>query len=207
MKFLDIWTAYIYPLIAILIPIVATIHTLNMRLKNENREKHQPYLILETITDLFHINKNKYYLVLNDELEIKKSNELKLEIFLKNIGYGVATNIKFYDLFNSSQINGCQKLDSNLNQKLFTTFDIASNDDKKVQFVIRYNSDNDNRFRILCVYQDLNHNVYNFIMAVNIKKKNKFDYFSYQPSSLSYQRCIKDNRKIIEKILKEYKNL
>lgn len=207
MTFIDIWNVYIYPLVAILIPVMATIHTLNMRLKNENREKHQPYVVMESITNLFHLNKSKYYLTLYSEEDIKRSNELHLEIFLKNIGYGVATNVKFYNLDNAEQINGCQKLEENINQKLFTTFDIASTEDKKVQFVIRYNNLVANNYRILCVYQDLNYNVYNFVLAINIKKRNKFDYFSYQPSSLSYQRIYKDNKKNIEKILKEYKNL
>ena len=190
-----------------MIPVVATIHTLNMRLKNENREKHQPYLILEDITDIYHVEKNKYYLTLFDEEDVRMANELKLEIFLKNIGYGVATNIKFYNIMNANQINGCQKLNENLNQKLFTTFDIANSEDKKVQFVIRYNALKNNKYHLLCIYQDLNHNVYNFVMAINIKKRNKFDYYSYQPSSLSYQRYAKEMRKEIEKILKDYKNL
>lgn len=206
MSFLDIWNIYVYPLVAILIPVMATIHTLNMRLRNENREKHQPYLILESITNLFHLNKSKYYLTLYNEEDIRKSNELQLEIFLKNIGYGVATNVKFYNLVEGNQIDGCQKLNDNINQKLFTTFDIASSEDRKVQFVIRYSVSNNN-YRIVCIYQDLNHNVYNFMMAINIKKKNKFDYFSYQPSSLSYQRAYNENKKNMEKILKEYKNL
>ncbi len=207
MNFGDLWSTYIYPLVAILIPVMATIHTLNMRLRNENREKHQPYLILESISTLFHINRNKYYLTLYSEEDIKKANELQLEIFLKNIGYGVATNVKLYDLSNANQINGCQKLNDNINQKLFTTFDIASEEDRKIQFVIRYSQNSNNNYRILCVYQDLNHNVYDFILAINIKKKNKFDYFSYQPSSLSYQRIVNEKKKQVASILKEYKNL
>ena len=175
MNFIDIWNVYIYPLVAILIPVMATIHTLNMRLRNENREKHQPYLILESITNLFHLNKNKYYLTIYSEDNIKNSNELKIEIFLKNIGYGVATNVKFYDMNQADQINGCQRLNDNVNQKLFTTFDIASAEDRKVQVVIRYNRNLSNNYRIVCVYQDLNHNVYNFMMAINIKRRNKFD--------------------------------
>ena len=87
--------------------------------------------------------------------EISKK-KLEWAIFLKNIGYGVATNVKFYNLDNAEQINGCQKLEENINQKLFTTFDIASTEDKKVQFVIRYNNLVANNYRILCVYQDLN---------------------------------------------------
>jgi len=207
MNFFDVWNNYIYPLVAILIPVMATIHTLNMRLKNENREKHQPYLILENITDIYHVDKNKYYLTLYDEENVKISNELKLEIFLKNIGYGVATNIKFYNISDSNQIDGCQKLNDNINQKLFTTFDIASSDDSKVQFVIRYNLAKTNVYHLLCIYQDLNHNAYSFILAINIKNKNKFDYYSYQPSSLSYQRYAKEKRKEIERIFKDYKNL
>ena len=207
MKFFEVWNTYIYPIVAILIPVMATIHTLNMRLKNENREKHQPYLILDNITDIYKIDKNKYYLTLYDEDEAKKANELKLEIFLKNIGYGVATNVKFYDILDVNQISGCQKLNENINQKLFTTFDIASSEDRKVQFVIRYNPFKSNVYHLLCIYQDLNHNVYNFVMAINIKKRNRFDYYSYQPSSLSYQRYIKEKKKEIERILKDYKNL
>ena len=207
MNFVDIWNIYLYPLVAILIPVMATIHTLNMRLRNENREKHQPYLILESITDLFHLNKSKYYLTLYSEEDIKKANELHVEVFIKNIGYGVATNAKFYDLYTANQINGCQKLKDNVNQKLFTTFDIASAEDRKVQLVIRYDANANNNYRIICIYQDLNHNVYNFMIAINIKKRNKFDYFSYQPSSLSYQRTYNENKKNMEKILKEYKNL
>ena len=207
MNFFEIWNSYIYPIVAIFIPVVATIHTLNMRLKNENREKHQPYLILENITDIFRVDKNKYYLTLYDEENIKLSNELKLEIFLKNIGYGVATNVKFYNIATSTAISGCQKLNENINQKLFTTFDIASSEDRKVQFVIRYNLERNNTYHLLCIYQDLNHNAYNFVLAINIKKRNKFDYYSYQPSSLSYQRYTKANKGKIEKIIKEYKNL
>ena len=39
--------------------------------------------------------------------------------------------------------------------------------------------------RILCVYQDLNGNVYDFIIAINVKPKNKFDYFL-----INYQHCL-----------------
>ena len=207
MNLADVWTNFLYPLFAILIPVLATIHTLNMRLKNENKEKPQPYLVLDNVDNLFHLNKNKYYLTINNEMEFLEANELKLEIRLKNIGYGVATNVKFYNLLNACQIDGNQEISDKINQQLFTTFDISRGEDKKVQVVINYNKNQINMNRILCVYQDLNHNVYDFIIAINIKKKNRFDYFSYQPSSLSYQRWIKENKTHREKILKNYKNL
>ncbi|MBQ4634713.1 MAG: hypothetical protein IJB71_05140 [Bacilli bacterium] len=207
MEILEIWGNILYPLCAIIIPVLATVYTLNIRLKNENKEKHQPYLVLEKIDNLFHLNKNRYYLTINDELEIINANQLKINLELKNIGYGVATNVKFYNLLTGCQISGNQEIKENLNQKLFTTFDIPNGENREVQVVINYNKMQINMNRILCVYQDLNHNVYDFIIAINIKNKNKFDYFSYQPSSLSYQRWIKENRSHKERILKNYKNL
>ena len=207
MNLSDIWADFIYPLCAILIPVLATIHTLNMRLKNENKEKHQPYLNLSTVDNLFHLNKNKYYLTINNEMDFLDYNQLKLEIKLKNIGYGVATNVKFYNLLTGFQIDGNQEISDKLNQRLFTTFDIARDEEKKVQVIINYHNEQINMNRILCVYQDLNGNVYDFIIAINVKPKNKFDYFSYQPSSLSYQRWIKENKSHRYNILKNYKTL
>ena len=43
-----------------------------------------------------------------------------------------------------------------INQRLFTTFDIARDEEKKVQVIINYHNEQINMNRILCVYQDLN---------------------------------------------------
>lgn len=206
MELSTLWNNFLYPLFVILIPVLATIYTLNMRLKNENREKHQPYLILSKADTLIKIDKEQYFLTLERE-NADEINELKVSLFLKNIGYGVATNVKFYNLYDSSQLKGCQELKEEINQQLFTTFDIARDEEKSIQMIIKYNYNNRNMNRILCVYQDLNYNVYNFIIAINIKSKNRFDYFSYQPSSISYQRWLKEYRGHVNAITKKYKDL
>lgn len=206
MELSTLWNNFLYPLFVILIPVLATIYTLNMRLKNENREKHQPYLILSQADTLIKIDKEQYFLTLEGE-SADEINELKVSLFLKNIGYGVATNVKFYNLYDSSQLKGCQELKEEINQQLFTTFDIARDEEKSIQMIIKYNYNNRNMNRILCVYQDLNYNVYNFIIAINIKSKNRFDYFSYQPSSISYQRWLKEYKGHVNAITKKYKDL
>lgn len=206
MELFTLWNNFLYPLFVILIPVLATIYTLNMRLKNENREKHQPYLILSKADTLIKIDKEQYFLTLERE-NADEINELKVSLFLKNIGYGVATNVKFYNLYDSSQLKGCQELKEEMNQQLFTTFDIARDEEKSIQMIIKYNYNNRNMNRILCVYQDLNYNVYNFIIAINIKSKNRFDYFSYQPSSISYQRWLKEYKGHVNAITKKYKDL
>ena len=206
MELSTLWNNFLYPLFVILIPVLATIYTLNMRLKNENREKHQPYLILSKADPLIKIDKKQYFLTLEGE-NADEIDELKISLFLKNIGYGVSTNVKFYNLYDSSQSKGCQELKEEMNQQLFTTFDIARDEEKSIQMIIKYNYNNRNMNRILCVYQDLNYNVYNFIIAINIKSKNRFDYFSYQPSSISYQRWLKEYKGHVNAITKKYKDL
>lgn len=220
-----LWINVLLPILSIAIPVFATLYTVNNRIKNENRENHKPYLVLEEIEPLEKLNKYAYYLIpigrnyekLNEVLDIEHIDQLEnkydlnINLKIQNIGYGVATNIKFYNLLTGRPIHGCQQSNKEQNQKLFTTFDIASTATKKMQArLINHIIEEDciiteDHHRILCVYQDLNRNIYSFIISINVKKNNHYDFFAYQRSSHSYQRWIKENKKNYQKIIKEYK--
>ena len=96
------------------------------------------------------------------------------------------------------------------NQKLFTTLDIASEEEKKVQTrIVSYVEKNkeivvEDHIRLLCVYKDLNENHYDVIISINIKENGFYDFFAYQPSSRTYKKWIRENKKIYKKILDEY---
>jgi len=215
---------FLLPILSILIPVLVTIYTVNNRIKNENKEKHKPYLSLESVEDIEKIDKYSYYLtpVGRNYLEINKNidynnlrgnNDIIVNLTIRNIGYGVATNIKFYNLLIAEQIYGTQESSKEQNQKLFTTFDIAANEEKSVQArIVNLLKEKDgiiveDHVRILCVYKDLNNNVYNFIISINAKENNHYDFFTYQPSSLSYKKWIKENKKQFSTIMKKYNNL
>lgn len=209
------------PILSIIIPVFATVYTVNNRIKNENRENHKPYLLLSDIVDIEKINTYSYYLLpigrnyieehsninYND---LKGNNDLIVKLKIKNIGYGVASNIKFYNLLNGKQIYGTQESSKDQNQQLFTTFDIAADEEKSVQAkIINYLKEKDgilveDHIRILCVYQDLNNNVSNFIISINTKENKHYDFFTYQPSSRSYKKWIKENKKEFNSIMKNY---
>ena len=90
---------------------------------------------------------------------------------------------------------GNQLKDDNRIQKLFTTLDIASNAEKEIQANVFENAgDIDEHNRILCIYQDLNGNIYDFIISINTKTKNNYDFFAYQRSSHSYRKWINENK-------------
>jgi hypothetical protein len=139
---------------------------------------------------------------------VDDSNDISVELILKNIGYGVATNIKFYNLYDGKQLQGTQELSENLNQKLFTTFDIASGDERVKQAkIISYVDDElkEDYNRILCVYKDLNNNIYSFIISIVVKKDKHYNFFTYQPSSKSYKNWIDSNKLNYKRIINEYK--
>ena len=225
--FIETWTGFIWPLLTVAIPVYATIFTVNSRIKNENKENHKPYLALKKVSDIELIDKYRYYLILlgrnylskNDDVNLNdiklKENEkdIAVNLLIENIGYGVATNIRFYNLLTGKPIDGTQENSVNRNQKLFTTFDIAANFEKQVQariissVVNNKNISMDDHNRILCIYKDLNNNIYNFIIIINIKSTGHYDFFSYQPSSKSYKKWLLENKKNYKKIIKNYKEL
>jgi len=217
-----LWSNILVPAASMIITVFATIYTVSERVKNENREKHKPYLTLKDIEPKENIDEYKYYLTLfgknynktDDNFENKKPEKIKeneylsVRLLLDNIGYGVASNIKFYNLLTGEEIKGTQTPSKDKNQKLFTTFDIASNIEKQVQVKI-YNKilkeEKPDHCRILCVYQDLNGNTYDFIISINIKSNKAYDFFTYQRTSHSYARWINENKKNYKKIRKDYK--
>lgn len=222
---LDTWISVILPVLSIAIPVFATVYTVNNRIKNENRENHRPYLVLNKVENLEKLDKYSYFLTLigknyyeaNPNInveEIKSINgdeDLSVELNLRNIGYGVGTNIKFYDLLTGYPIVGTQEIHKTRNQQLFTTLDMGADSEKRVQANILNTLTDDfgekveDHNRILCVYQDLHGNIYSFIISINIKTKNNYDFFAYQPSSKSYKRWIKENKANFKKIIKQYK--
>ena len=209
------------PITSMMITVFATLYTVNQRVKNENREKHKPYLTLNNIEQQEKIDEYKYYLTLTgrnyinqktlEEKQTKENKHISVTLLLDNIGYGVASNIKFYNLLTGMEIRGTQTPSKDKNQKLFTTFDIASNQEKKVQAKIintkklQEEIEIPDHCRILCVYQDLNGNIYNLIISINIKSNDSYDFFTYQRTSHSYQKWIKENKTQYKKIMRQYK--
>ena len=205
---------------SIIVPVCATIimsvYTVEMRVKAE----HKPYVVLSRISALTGIDKCYYFITLlgkklqkkctSEEIKelVNKDNNITVKIDLKNIGYGVATNINFYNLETAEKIYGNQIVNDSMGQKLFTTFDIASNEEKGVQTFLVTMEENEkiieDSINILCIYQDLNGNVYNFVFTINIKSGGGFSYYAYQRSSKSYKRLLRKYKMNKMKILLDY---
>ncbi len=219
----DFWVNVLLPILSIIIPVFATVYTVNNTINARNKENHQPYLVLEKVLDVDDINKFSYYLTpvgrnyleAHPEIDysnIECENDIAVKLILHNIGYGVATNIKFYNLLTGKQVHGTQASNADTNQKLFTTLDMESSEEKSVQArlinLVREDEGGieiEDHIRMLCVYRDLYNNIYNFIISINAKSNNHYDFFAYQPSSNSYAKWRKENKKEFNAIIKQYK--
>ena len=202
---MNLWTNILVPIASMLITVFATVYTVSKRVENENKEKHKPYIILNNIEYLKQLDEFKYYYRLKGKNVGEDKQKLNVLLLLENIGYGVASNIKFYNLITSEEIKGTPTLTNEKNQKLFTTFDIAISQQKKVQFQIENTiKNNKDECKILCVYQDLNGNTYDFIINIDIKTNDTYDFYTYQRTSHSYNKIINKNQNY-NKIMNEYK--
>lgn len=222
MNVINFWLDFLLPILSIIIPVFATLYTVNNRIKNQNRENHQPYVVLDSIVDIDKINEFSYYLTPvgrnyrheNPNIDfsnIKSKNDINVKLVLKNIGYGVATNIKFYNLLTGKQVHGTQASNLDQNQKLFTTFDMQAGDEKGIQArIINLVIESEegilveDHIRMLVIYHDLNGNIYNFILSINAKAGGHYDFFAYQPASKSYKKWKKENYANYKKIIREY---
>lgn len=215
------WINFLLTIMSIIIPVFATLYGVQGRIKNENKEKHKPYIILDSIKSLPKLDEYKYYLACVGRNykekypdyninKITNTDIIDVDFVLKNIGYGVASNLRFFDLLTGDIVYGTQSSNKEGNQKLFTTLDMASGDEKKVQCrIISYVERNkevfiEDHIRLLCVYKDLNDNQYDVIISINIKENGYYDFFAYQPSSRTYNKWIKENKKSYNKILHDY---
>ena len=43
------WVNILLPILSILIPVFATLYTVNNRIKAQNKENHQPYVVLDSV--------------------------------------------------------------------------------------------------------------------------------------------------------------
>lgn len=204
-------------IVPVCVTIIVSVYTVVSRVKAE----HKPYLILDKIESLSNLDKCLYFVTMlgnkirnkypDKEIESLKNSDdnIDVKIRLRNIGYGVATNIRFYDLNTGLKISGSQELSEDMDQKLFTTFDIASTESKNVQTsLITKEKDGkiiEDTISIMCIYQDLNNNIYNFVFVINIKAGGGYNYYAFQPSSKSYKRLLKRFKKQKRKILRNYK--
>ena len=202
----------VIPVCTILVSVLIGVYTVQGRIKNENKESHKPYLVLRDLEKIDNPDLYDFYLHLYGQkyIEEKESSNLYLRWTIGNIGYGVASNIKFFDLSTTQPFEKVQIRNIEKDQKLYTTFDIADNRDKHIDMICTYSKGKKNDLEtdktyILCVYQDLNQNYYDFIICITYKGDSHYDYSIFQRTSRSYKNICSEYKSNFKTIINNYK--
>jgi hypothetical protein len=221
--------------IASIVTIVATILNVwavnkntTKQIDNQNKQTYQPHLKKgdSKFVSVKSIENSIHYFVKSKYCPKTKKDLGKacLEIELCNHGYGIATNINFYNLLTGELISTVE--DINVNRDDRESVEILKDEIGKFDFIIDFNKskcnpskiqDNDYLF-ILCDYQDLNQNHYKLIIKSQfveaiIDNFSKYDELActtnddyYQEGTYIYRKTIenyKDKYSKIEEIIKE----
>ena len=233
----DNLTDLIIPISGFIVTIVATVLTIIFvnkntkdQIENQNRQTYRPRLKLLNIQKLSSKDLNDDYELMstskkanliynNSELslseKIQKTCTFKFDITLKNIGYGLANDIKLYSLIDGHQVYGAQSIIETLDQKMKSTEEIEQNTDSKFKISMLISKelitgDNDNDFILyLCNYKDLNNNNYQVLIGIIIKKITINDDLNIKinTSHYYYQEGTKEYNGMIEKYKDNYKTI
>lgn len=205
----------------------------NKQIQNQNKETYRPRLKL-----LKFENKNKDssipdYIAFSSQYNLNKdSKSFYTDMILKNIGYGLANDITFYNLCTSEEITMGLTGEKEINQKMFSTEEIEKSGKQKFSFCISVDSksvlsreiEDQDYILIICNYKDLNNNNYKILIGYLIKQfdinmeeadegKNcvrnnpTFDCYYYQENTNKYNIMIKkywnNYNKIVKKIIEK----
>ena len=188
----------------------------NKQILNQNIQSTRPRLKLEEVikSNPKEINKKGTYEVVSKNANRTQDDILLFyKIILKNIGYGIANDIKFYNLHNGNICLQRIFMNFNENQTVFQTEEIANGDECDFNFRIIFNQQQKNVVEIendavllLCNYKDLYNTNYKLIIGIRYKGKNNkdtelVDYFYYQEGTYFYEKIINKYRDNYEKIL------
>jgi hypothetical protein len=126
---------------------------------------------------------------------------------LKNIGNGLAQDINFYALHDNGMCFRSLINETNINQKHFSTEEIAKNETQEFYFNISYRLkegkslyDRQDFSLVLCCYKDLNGNEYKLLIGYIVKNISenedgnievKADSYYLQENTDSYNKMIK----------------
>ncbi len=233
----DNLTELVIPIIGFIVTIVATVLTIifvnkNTRdqIENQNKQTYKPRLKLLNIQKLSSRDLNGDYelmsvskkanLIYNDSQlsekeKIQKTCTFKFNIYLKNIGYGLANDIKLYSLIDGHQVYGAQSIMNDLDQEMKSTEEIEINEESKFKISMLISKelitgDNDDDFILyLCNYKDLNNNNYQVLIGIIIKKITIDDDLNIKinTSHYYYQEGTKEYNGMIEKYKDNYNTI
>jgi hypothetical protein len=202
---------WIIPAIAIIVQIAMIffiVKNTNRQIKNQNKELHKPYIVVENFsTKLAESPPNNYneYSIYN---ALKKLNDYPSginSIFeIKNVGYGLATNIMFYGI--SETIAHRLDIDKEDDVQYFFTKYLSHDDVNNMEIMVSPKQVDSNylptTFNLMMFYSDLNFNIYSTLISITMPGRSKITF--HPQNTINYRLLLNTHKVNYKKLLKEY---
>jgi len=204
---------WILPLIAIVVQLIAIffiVRNTNNLIKNQNKEQHKPYLVVKSFnTKLKDAPPNLY-----NEYSIYNSSE-KYEDYpgginsilkIKNIGYGLATNIVLYGI--NETIAHRIEIDEEDEVQYYSVKHISPSKMHDWEIMVSPKKENttflSTTFSLMMFYSDVNLNIYSTLISITMPGRSKITF--HPQNSRNFKILLKEYQINYKKLLRRYKN-
>lgn len=212
-----IWVGSLGTVAAIVFVVINT----NRQIKNQNKESHRPYISISSLSDITSHDPITYEKTYNPYYEVKTYNIIKNQILdninakivftIKNMGYGIARDIRIYSL-DSDKDSIKHKFRQTESVSSVTMLDIINGKSKKILFDIHYHCKQYKHFgkvtngkvksvfdynsrdycNFVLFYSDLNDNIYSTVFSLSFNCHGPFQYGYYTEGTSNFNKLIKD---------------
>lgn len=181
--------------------IVFVVVNTNKQIRNQNKESHRPYLKFFDINDCNEDFFNSYIAVKNNEGKNTEEKTVYTKIEIKNVGYGIATNIHLLG-FANTVISKAGIEEKRETGKLFSVLDIGSSEESIIKITLASNENSTNTtYDLMLFYTDLNKNIYSTMLLIEVNKNELWNLYYYPNGTLNFDDIIK-KRSVKYKALK-----
>jgi len=177
-----------------------TIKQVNSQIK----EQHRPFLTINHLNKVDNLTEG--YLLIKTKEKDKNITDNKtqyLKINMKNIGYGVATKIKFYgvpDGFIASEYSS----NDPRNESILSTLCVGVGDSFDINIIVPSDA-SIKSFKFIYFYEDLNNNNYPAYLFIDSLQNAKAQYTLYPDNSSHFSAMIRKLNIDYDTLLKNYK--
>jgi hypothetical protein len=198
---------WILPLIAIVVQVVAIffiVRNTNKQIKNQNKESHRPYLRVINFEEVEEEFMNSYLAVKNNEDTRNEVKTIHGEVWIRNLGYGTATNI-FLLGFDKTVCTKAGIEEKVKTGETFSVLDLGLSENKAIETSLRSNNNSsDTTYDFMLFYTDLNKNIYSTMLLIQVKNNKFWNLYYYPHGSLNFDDILEKRNVEYRDLEKEY---
>jgi hypothetical protein len=201
---------WIIPSLLSLGAIIAVALNTNKQIKNQNKEQHKPYLVVKSfntkLKDAPPSLYNEYSIYNSPDKFEDYPKGINSILKIKNIGYGLATNIVLYGIHET--IAHRIEIDEEDEAQYYSVKHISPLEIYDWEIMVSPKKERSTfmstTFDIMMFYTDVNLNVYSTLISITMPGRSKITF--HPKNSRNFKILLNEHQTNYKKLLRKYKN-